>query len=323
MRAAAAAVALIVRLHPAAADGERKAAAVQLFDEALALMDHGAYAEACPRLAASQRMDPAVGTQLQLADCLERAGKLASAWANYRDVTTLAERAGQDTRARYARQRTDALLPRLPRLIIQVDSDDPRRLAELVVTRDGVPIDAVLFGSPQLVDPGAHEVRASAPGMRPFAATVAVAELETIVVDVRLEDEPEGPPARAAASPAPVRLVLPPPAVAARPWWRSRRAATITGVAGAATTGLGLVFGLVARDAWHEGGCFRTYCPPEGEPLAERARRFATLSTVTTAAGAVAIAAATALYLTSDPPRRRAVAIALDRGIGVVLTGEF
>ena len=54
--------------------------AAALFEEGRALGKAGQWAEACDRFAESLELVPAVGTQLNLADCLEREGKLRRAW---------------------------------------------------------------------------------------------------------------------------------------------------------------------------------------------------------------------------------------------------
>ena len=48
-------------------DAAARAAAVQLFDEGDKFMQDGHYAEACPKLAESNRLDPQLGALLYLA----------------------------------------------------------------------------------------------------------------------------------------------------------------------------------------------------------------------------------------------------------------
>ena len=58
-----------------------KATAEALFTEGRALATSGKCAEAIPKFQASQKLDPGVGTLLNLAECYEQVGKTASAWA--------------------------------------------------------------------------------------------------------------------------------------------------------------------------------------------------------------------------------------------------
>src|SRR6202023_3380435 len=111
------------------------ATAQVLFDEGRRRMAEHDYANACPKLAESQRLSPAVGTEFNLADCWEHVGKLASSWAAFLDVADLTHRRGEREREQAARQRAAALEPRLGRLIIDVPA--ARRVANLEVTRDG------------------------------------------------------------------------------------------------------------------------------------------------------------------------------------------
>jgi len=77
-----------------------KATAETLFDEGRRLLVQNKLPEACSKFAESQRLDPAIGTQLNLGDCYERTGRLASAWAQFREASAaarLAKDAKRDT----------------------------------------------------------------------------------------------------------------------------------------------------------------------------------------------------------------------------------
>src|ERR1051326_9215354 len=84
-----------VHAEPTASD---KAAAEGLFGDARKLMEAGNYREACPKLEASQRLDPGVGTLLNLADCYEHSGRTASAWMEFLEAASAARESGSADR---------------------------------------------------------------------------------------------------------------------------------------------------------------------------------------------------------------------------------
>ena len=97
-----------------------KNAAEALFREARALMEEGKYAEACPKFRDSQRLDPGVGTLLNLARCYELNGQTASAWSRYGEAAAAARDAGQEGREQHAREQAARLEPTLSRIVLVV-----------------------------------------------------------------------------------------------------------------------------------------------------------------------------------------------------------
>jgi len=87
-----------------------------LFREARKLMDKGQFDDACPKLEESLRLDDGMGTRFNLAHCLEKTGRTASAWGLFLDVASAASTVGQKKREKAARQRAEALEPKLEAL---------------------------------------------------------------------------------------------------------------------------------------------------------------------------------------------------------------
>src|SRR5262249_32964060 len=84
-------------LIPLVAYGQssNQVAAESLFREARRLVDAGRYAQACEKFSASQKLDPAVGTLLNLGLCYEKIGRTAAAWATYHEASAAAKATGQ------------------------------------------------------------------------------------------------------------------------------------------------------------------------------------------------------------------------------------
>ncbi|CAN5325742.1 hypothetical protein BH09MYX1_BH09MYX1_41350 [soil metagenome] len=146
-----------------------QAAAQALFDEGRRLMDQGKFADACPKLESSQKLDPGAGTLMNLASCYEKNGQTASAWVTYTDAASASAGRHPDW-VDSAKQHVSALEPKLSRLTVDVKA----KADGLVVKRDGIVLSDGTSGVPIPVDPGKHIVEATAPGHVTFTATITL-----------------------------------------------------------------------------------------------------------------------------------------------------
>ena len=117
----------------ARAQAEDQAAARVMFEQGRELMKAGQYAAACPKLEAARKLYTSAGILLNLADCHEKTGKTASAWAEFGEAVTVATRTNRPDDADEARRRKAALETSLARIVIRV----PRPAPGMVVKRDG------------------------------------------------------------------------------------------------------------------------------------------------------------------------------------------
>jgi hypothetical protein len=84
-------------------------AAETLFQEGKQLLARGDVAKACPKFEESNRLDPAIGTLLNLAACEEMAGMKAQACAHYSEVVRMTQQGGQQERAKFAQDKAQRL----------------------------------------------------------------------------------------------------------------------------------------------------------------------------------------------------------------------
>ncbi|MGE0550327.1 MAG: hypothetical protein AB7O24_03605 [Kofleriaceae bacterium] len=307
-------VLLIVR-PVAAQPTDSVAAAEQLFEQARALFDQGNFAEACPRFGASYKLDPALGTLLNMATCYEMLGHIASAWGHYREVVIHATKTGDQARIDIARKRIAALEPRLPKLTIRAPKT---AIAGLIVTRDDAPLDLAVLGADIFVDPGQHTVTASAIGHKPFTETITIAEGEAKTVQLALELAPDQPRSAGGGTVTIVREDVDP--------GRTRKVFALTlGGAGIVALATGVGFGFAARDSWNsafdDGLCDRTTleCTVEGQDLTRTAKTRALVANIMSGAGIAMVASGVLLYVTA--PKRTEVAVTPSEGGASVTIG--
>lgn len=271
----------------AQATAEQRAAADALYEEAGTLIKANRFAEACPKLETSQRLDPGTGTLLRLGYCYEQIGKTASAWSAYNEAEGMARKAG-DKRADDAAARAKALEWKLVRLLLAVQSP----IAGLEIRRDGKTVDSGLWGTAIPVDPGELVVEAIAPGKKPWKGTARIdptpGSTTTIAIPA-LVDVENG----AAVAPA------------QRPFWGGQRIAGIVlGGAGVVAIGVGLGFGASAKSTYNDSltHCLPndpTKCYAEGVTLRNDAYRLGNVATPIFVGGAIGLVAGTVLFFTA------------------------
>jgi len=316
----------VVLLSTAIVRAGDPALAEALYQEGKRLAGEGNWAAACPKFEASYQADKTLGTLLNLADCREHLGQIATSWADWNEAIERAK-ASSDDRLEYITGRRDKLTPRLPKLEIVVT----RPAQGLDVYRDGVRVEPGAYNSPLPVDPGMHEVAvrrgAAVLDRRPAAA----GEGATVRVELDLAAIDQAQPASSAGAAGSFRA-----STADSPGRSQRTIGFVVGGVGVAALVTAGAFGLVAisnkDDADSPDQCFNKYCSASGFENAERADKFAQLSQWVGLGGLIATAAGATLVLTApSAPERTAggasrigIAATVGRsGGGLIVTGRL
>jgi hypothetical protein len=163
----------------ARADGSNPAAAEALFDQGRAALAQGDLDAACGRFRESDRLDPALGTRFNLADCEEKRGHLATAWSLFRGV--VAQLADTDDRRPVAQGRLAALEQSVPRLTMVLAPNAPRFTR---VKEGETEYEEGSFGVALPLDPGMHHLIVTATGYQPRRVDVALEAGETAEVSI-------------------------------------------------------------------------------------------------------------------------------------------
>jgi hypothetical protein len=297
----------------------------ELFLEGREEVQRGDVEAGCRKLFESHELAPeAVGPMLNVADCDERAGRLATAWRRFRRAAELAP--PDDHRRQFAAKRAEALEPRVPRVRLELPADAPEGTR---VTQDGVDLDEGALGATRMLDPGVYRFVVHAPGHHDRAFEVVLTA--SMVHRMGLQLGPPTAELTRIGDPPPTTISFStPPAGPADDGLSGRAmAGWVTGGVGAAGIVLGIVTGVLV--AVHAG----TYddhcddqgnCDQEGLDAASAGKPLAIVSPVSFAIGGAAVAVAIPLLLSS--PEMSAVAsshaiAAGDRGFALQLGGVF
>jgi hypothetical protein len=318
--AATAAITIIIAATNTFAEASAHAADPQpsadaLFKEGNALAVAGHYAEACPKLAESQRIEPAVGTQFNLADCYEHLGKTATAYANFSDVAHIARAAGKFERERLAKERAIALESKLAHLHVVVKSPAPG--LEIKIDDAILPRDQWISASPSAappIDAGTHHIVASAPSRTTWEASFDATDgsIAEALVPELIDPNPKS--------------VAPPPAIPEKPPSSQRTIAIAVGgiaVAGLITGAVGGILSISKRSSAKDTCPEATYhfhCPTQqGTDDWNGATTTGNVSTIGFIIGGVALTGAAVLWFTTPSSKVRAGVAAN----GLRLEGSF
>lgn len=312
-----------------------KAAAEALFDQGVRLMKQNSFAEACPKLEESERIDPAVGTLLYLGECYERVGKTASAWASFREAASLATNSSQPDRARVATARAQGLEPKLSRLSVEL-APDVSKLDGVVVKRGNQRVEASVYGVPLPVDPAEYRIEVTAPGYEAWSTSVKVEAGGNASVRVpALVKAPESVAPPPAAPAAAVQESSPSGAPPAKPAPGSslstqQTLGIVLGGVGLVGVGIGSYFGVraISKNSDAEQHCPRgALCDDQqGEDLTNKAQSAARASNLAFAIGGGLLAVGAVVYLTGAKKHEDRVALVPVLGPGTAagsLVGRF
>lgn len=291
---------LLVSVPGQAEERRDPAAAEQLFRQGRAASEKRDYLTACAKFRESNRLDPAVGTVFNIADCEEKLGRLATSWQLFQEV---AQRlASDDDRQGIALRRARVLEARVPLLTVHLAS---AQQAGVVVHRDGVALGAASLDTPLPVDPGEHVVVVEAPGTQPTQFRASVGEGERAQLEVRV-----GAPLVAGGK---VSANQTEPARSGS----SNTAAYAVGGVGLAGLVTGVIAGLLVLDRKQtvDDNCQDHVCNQTGMDATSSGKTLGIVSTVGFVAGGVGLGTATYLFLSAPPPGENSRAGAYVLGI--------
>lgn len=264
--------------------------AERLFREARKLVDAGDYAAACSKFAESERLEPAPGTLVNLAECEEHTGKVIAAQEHYRLASSGYPKT--DKRHDLAAQKASALDGKLVHLTLRLAPDAP---PGVTVRRGDAVVAETELGVSVAVDPGPLAVVVTAPGrvdMR-YPLTLHDGETKEVLV-VAGEPVPSSDANGPAGAPA--------GGVAASSSSTVRTLGFVVGGVGVAGLALGAISGILAmgKASTVRSHCNTTtyVCDPEGLDAARAGDVLAPLSTVGFIAGGVLLTTGLVLVLT-------------------------
>ncbi len=309
-----------------AADDKAKARAT--FNEGVQLEAAGNYADALRKFQEVAQVAATPTVRFHIAFCQEKLGRLVEALGGYRMAAHEAEADGKSAKvAETANEALAALEKRIPKLTIKRG-----RGAEMAkISVDGSELGASAADKPQHLDPGSHEVTATATGKEPFSQIVKLGEGDSKTVEVALkskaaaavEDEPKKDDKPDEAKKGEVKIDQ---ESSALPY-------IALGGGGAMLLASGYFYTRrnAARDELADQ-CINNVCPESAKGTQDRGKSAATMSTITLGLGVVGVGVGAYLLLSGKPEdakkeaRRRWVDVGVGPtkgGLAAAVSGRF
>ncbi|NVB82278.1 MAG: tetratricopeptide repeat protein [Kofleriaceae bacterium] len=325
---------LSLALVAGVASANNKDKADALFKQGKKLMSEKRYADACEAFEKSNKLDPGIGTQLNIAKCYEEWGKIGRAFLAYQEAEAMAK-AAKDSREPKIHELVEGLDSQAPRLTIKLPKDTSTN--GLTVTLDGDKV--TKFGEPFVIDPGPHTIEYSISGGAKKDRVVPVERGgdSEVTLDIPKGGKPDviavvRHDVKADTKPDTKQEVQPPP-----PGRNMRLGGIVIGGAGVIAIGVSSIMTLSARGKYNDAldahcGGMKTTCDDEGLTLTHDARSTANTATVIFIAGTAAVAGGVLLYLfaphgdaaeSEEKSARYIVPAVSPDGAGVVFGGNF
>jgi hypothetical protein len=280
---------------------------------------HGDYAAADAKLEKAYHVLRVPSLGLWSARALAKLGRLVAASERYRETMQLDVSEGNTAIQKQAQADAssdlDALIPRIPSVVIQLDGVQP---GEFALSVDGRPVSSALVGERRPVDPGKHVLEAHQ-GDRRATAEVALAEGETKTVALAFQSAPAGAAASVGAvSNTDLNSQTSDAGTHRTQLGSQKTAALVAGGLGVAGVVLGTIFGLQSKSdhdqSNSDGHCSGNTCDQRGLTLSNSARSAGNISTVAFVVGAAGLAGGGVLWFTAKHREPSAAQVGLSFG---------
>jgi hypothetical protein len=280
------------------------AAARSLGTDGVKLAESGDCKGAIPKLQAAEKLFHAPTTADRLGECQVNVGQLVAGTETLNRVVREVLPPTAPAAFKSAQQRAQAALtaaqPKIAQLKIHVDGAP---VDQVTVTVDDEKVPSVLFDANRPTDPGAHQVKATAPGFADAAQSVQLAEGGSGSVTLTLTPSPAAAPVPA-PTPVPATTTPAPAADTSAPAQSAGRSNTLPIVlfsVGGAGIVVGSVFGVLALNTKSslDGACVNKVCPASSQSNINSLSTQATVSTIGFGVGVVAAALGVYFLVTS------------------------
>jgi hypothetical protein len=264
-----------------------------LFKHGKKLMDEKKYSDACEAFEKSMKLDPQIGTELNVGRCYEEWGKLGSAFHAYKTAEKMAKDAG-DARAPKITELIGELDPQVPRLTIHI----PEGADTSTVTIDGDKVTS--FDQPIVLDPGPHTVAYATSKGKKKSKVVPIERGGSSEINLDLPVKPAHTDDTTTTATTPV--TTPHVDEPADPGHGYRLGAYALGGAGLAAIGVSTYLTIAAKSKYNDAlkdhcGGMTNGCDDIGLKDTHDARHQANIGTIVFIAGAAAIGGGVLLYV--------------------------